>query len=122
MRTERRSRARCRPARRIAVVFRPMVDPVLGWLRSLFIALVLGPCALQPRLSLATDARQPPGVGVGTGSLLIAARKLVDPNFAKTAVVLVEYNQDGALGLIVNRPTKMRLGDLLPASFELDEC
>ena len=47
------------------------------------------------------------------GKLLVAARSLGDPNFEQTVVLLLEYSAEGAVGVIVNRPTKMRLS-LLP--------
>jgi putative transcriptional regulator len=48
------------------------------------------------------------------GKFLIAGRNLVDPNFARTVVLLVEYGPGGALGLVVNRPTPVKLGSVLP--------
>jgi putative transcriptional regulator len=36
-------------------------------------------------------------------------------------VLLIEYDAKGALGLIVNRPTKVQLGDLLPGIEEFKE-
>ena len=38
------------------------------------------------------------------GQLLIASRKLVDPNFFRTVVLLVQHREEGALGLVLNRP------------------
>lgn len=38
------------------------------------------------------------------GQLLIAAPKLQDPNFFRTVVLLVQHNEQGALGVILNRP------------------
>jgi putative transcriptional regulator len=44
---------------------------------------------------------------------LIAMPALSDPNFHHTATFLCEHNDDGALGLVINRPTDLRLGDIL---------
>ncbi|MHB1036752.1 MAG: YqgE/AlgH family protein [Pirellulales bacterium] len=45
------------------------------------------------------------------GHLLIASPKLLDPNFARAVVLIVEHNQQGALGIILNRPMKIALKD-----------
>ena len=38
------------------------------------------------------------------GQFLVAAPKLTDPNFFRSVVLMVQHNDEGALGLIVNRP------------------
>ena len=43
-------------------------------------------------------------MGSLSGHLLVAAAKLNDPNFSRTVVLLVEHDQGGALGLVLNRP------------------
>jgi putative transcriptional regulator len=40
------------------------------------------------------------------GHLLVAAPTLLDPNFFRTVVLIVQHNDDGALGLVLNRPTE----------------
>ncbi len=50
----------------------------------------------------------------GKGMFLVAGRQLQDPNFARSVVLLVDYGEHGAAGVIVNRPTEARLADLLP--------
>lgn len=44
---------------------------------------------------------------------LIAMPAMVDPNFSRTLTYICEHNAEGALGVIVNRPTDMSLGTLL---------
>ena len=39
------------------------------------------------------------------GRLLVATPPLVDPNFDRTVVYMVEHNDQGALGVVINRPT-----------------
>lgn len=39
-----------------------------------------------------------------TGRLLVASPKLVDPNFARTVVLICRHDEEGALGLVLNRP------------------
>ncbi|MCE2527253.1 MAG: YqgE/AlgH family protein [Actinomycetia bacterium] len=48
------------------------------------------------------------------GQLLVASPRLVDPNFARTVVVLLNHDEQGAMGLVVNRPTESPVADHLP--------
>jgi putative transcriptional regulator len=48
------------------------------------------------------------------GMLLIATPPLLDPNFDRTVVLVLEHSEDGALGLVLNRPTDEPVEDLLP--------
>jgi putative transcriptional regulator len=49
------------------------------------------------------------------GSLLIAHPALLDPNFRKTVLFLSKHDaEDGAFGLILNRPAERTVGDVLP--------
>jgi len=45
------------------------------------------------------------------GHLLVAAPQLLDPNFTRTVVLLVQHDENGALGLILNRPLKLTLAE-----------
>jgi putative transcriptional regulator len=47
-----------------------------------------------------------------THHFLIAMPAMVDPNFARTLTWVCEHNDDGALGIVVNRPTDMTLSAL----------
>ena len=40
-------------------------------------------------------------------TLLLSMPQLLDPNFAKTVVLLCDFGSDGAFGLVLNRPTEM---------------
>jgi putative transcriptional regulator len=42
-----------------------------------------------------------------TGSFLVAKPTLHDPSFRRTVVLLLQHNEDGAFGLVVNRPSKV---------------
>ena len=48
------------------------------------------------------------------GVYLVASRNLLDPNFTQTVILLIEYNSQGAVGLIINRETDVRLRKVLP--------
>lgn len=52
--------------------------------------------------------------GLGKGVFLVASESLNDPNFSQTVVLLLEYDENGAVGLIINRPTEILLASLLP--------
>ncbi len=43
----------------------------------------------------------------------MASRNLADPNFAATVVLLVSYDEKGAMGLVINRRTKLPLSRVL---------
>jgi putative transcriptional regulator len=45
--------------------------------------------------------------------LLIAMPTLQDPNFARTVTYICEHGEHGAMGIVVNRPTDLRLSDVL---------
>lgn len=47
------------------------------------------------------------------GQLLIASPQLQDPNFARAVVLMVEHTDQGALGVVLNRPTDKTVADLL---------
>lgn len=47
-----------------------------------------------------------------SNQFLIAMPTLADPNFAQTVTLICEHNAQGALGLIINRPMRMRMADV----------
>ena len=49
-----------------------------------------------------------------TGQLLVASPGLFDPNFRRTVVLVTEHNEDGAAGLVLNRPTEAEVSDVVP--------
>jgi putative transcriptional regulator len=54
-----------------------------------------------------------------TGRFLIAKRSLRDPNFAEAVILLLSYSERGSMGVIINRPTGVRLATALPKIKEL---
>jgi putative transcriptional regulator len=48
------------------------------------------------------------------GKLLVAAPSLADPNFYRTVVFMLDHNDEGAAGLVLNRPSDTELRDALP--------
>ena len=70
---------------------------------------------LANRDSHALGAGPPARIGYRPqrGMFLLAAPRLADPRFAQTVVLLLEYGETGALGLVINRPTQLSLHDAL---------
>ncbi len=52
------------------------------------------------------------------GYFLISEANMLDPNFKRTVVLIIEHNEEGAFGLIVNRKSNIFLSDLLPEFYE----
>jgi putative transcriptional regulator len=48
------------------------------------------------------------------GNLLIASPSLLDPNFKRTVVLITEHSDEGAAGLVINRPSPSAVTDLVP--------
>jgi len=53
------------------------------------------------------------GMEIEPGHLLVATPELRDPNFARTVVLMVDADPDGAVGVILNRPTDVLVGEVL---------
>jgi putative transcriptional regulator len=49
------------------------------------------------------------------GKFLVASHTIADPRFQETVVLLIGYDATGATGLIINRPTKVPLAEMLPS-------
>ncbi|HEX3874497.1 MAG TPA: YqgE/AlgH family protein [Solirubrobacteraceae bacterium] len=47
------------------------------------------------------------------GKLLVASPVLVDPNFARTVVLVAAHDADGALGLVLNRPSTLTVSEVV---------
>lgn len=47
-----------------------------------------------------------------TGHLLIAMPAMQDPNFSRTVTYICEHTEQGALGIVINRPLTMDLGEI----------
>jgi putative transcriptional regulator len=48
------------------------------------------------------------------GKLLIASPALLDPNFARTVVLITEHTSEGAMGVVLNRPSETSVDDVAP--------
>jgi len=47
-----------------------------------------------------------------TNQLLVAMPTLGDPNFSHTVTLICEHTREGALGIVINRPLEMTLGEV----------
>lgn len=51
---------------------------------------------------------------LSAGRLLVATPALGDPNFARAVVLLLDHDEEGSLGVVLNHPTPVEVGDVLP--------
>jgi putative transcriptional regulator len=90
---------------------------------GLLTALLLVPAAARAGLASATgpeSAEQGKShARLARGRFLVANRSLRDPTFFETVVLLVDYDDHGALGVVLNRPTDVPLIAALPEVKEL---
>ncbi len=60
-------------------------------------------------------AGTPDAVSSWSGKLLVATPTLLDPNFRRTVVLLLTHDEDeGALGVVLNRPSATDVAEVLP--------
>ncbi len=50
-----------------------------------------------------------------SGKVLIAGPSLQDPNFQRTVIVMCEHTEEGALGIVYNRPSPITVSEAMPA-------
>ena len=82
---------------------------------AVFLAYPFAPMALPL-------GQNPSGLAAGTleeapsrGRFLIASRELVEPTFARRVVLLLDHDERrGGIGLIINRPSRMPLAQIVP--------
>jgi putative transcriptional regulator len=56
------------------------------------------------------------------GRLLIASPALIDPNFHRTVILVGEHGEEGAMGVVLNRPSETEVAEALPALEDLVEA
>ncbi len=52
--------------------------------------------------------------GGWVGRLLVSTPALLDPNFRRSVVLLLDHDDDGALGVVLDRPLELPVVDVLP--------
>ena len=53
------------------------------------------------------------------GQLLIASPVLEDPNFHRTVILVTEHTDEGAMGVVLNRPSPAEVGEAVPELSDL---
>ena len=85
----------------------------------------LGPKPSRQEFIAAIPKEKPGGPGsreeLAKGKFLVASRRLQDPNFRETVVLLIDYGLDGAMGLVINRPSAVKLTTVFPEIRELKQ-
>lgn len=82
--------------------------------RPLLAALLLLALLLPAPAGAGWPARAAATARLRVGSFLVASRALADPNFREAVILLVDYRATGAIGLIINRPTKIPFAEAIP--------
>jgi putative transcriptional regulator len=49
-----------------------------------------------------------------SGQLLLASPALMDPNFRRTVVLIGVHSEEGAMGVVLNRPSEVTVGEAIP--------
>jgi putative transcriptional regulator len=80
-------------------------------MRALWVRLLVLGCLLAPGWPLAQQGLP------ANGLFLIAKPTLVDPNFAKTVVLVTQTEDASTVGVIVNRPSNLALSQFLSPEF-----
>ncbi|QBJ96477.1 YqgE/AlgH family protein [Rhodococcus sp. ABRD24] len=60
------------------------------------------------------DRTAPAQPTVRPGSLLVSSTDLTEPTFRRTVVYVIEHNDAGSLGVVLNRPSETSVQEVLP--------
>lgn len=78
---------------------RTALSGVLAWAAAAALGLAAAPLAAQT---------------IGSGTLLVASPQLTDVNFARAVVLVLRHDENGTLGVVLNRPTNVAPATVLP--------
>ena len=81
-----------------------MIEETLRRLVACLAAAAFAGSAVQP---LAAQS-------IGNGTLLIASPELTEPSFARAVVLVLRHDDNGTLGIVVNRPTNLEPAKVFP--------
>ena len=82
------------------------------WVGVMFLATIISVVPLRGTAGGATVklVQQP----LHRGVILVANESLRDPRFARSVILITDHSEDGAAGVILNRPTMVRVVDAIP--------
>jgi putative transcriptional regulator len=72
-----------------------------------------GPMPIEPFSAFEPYGGRPPPEALA-GHLLVATPRLVDPNFSRRVVLVLDHGDHGALGVVIDRPGGVAVRELLP--------
>lgn len=102
-----------------------LILPATAFLIPHSAAETAGPDLTGQGFNAAIPKEKPGGPGsreeLAKGKFLVASRRLQDPNFRETVVLLIDYGLDGAMGLVINRPSAVKLATVFPDIKELKQ-
>jgi len=75
---------------------------------------ILGIVAVTGLLFSTSRLPAQPAASLGKGRLIVASEGLLDPNFDRTVVLLLDHGEAGSMGIVLNRPSRARLDRILP--------
>jgi putative transcriptional regulator len=73
--------------------------------------LLIAAATLCSAAGLAAQSQKPEDLA--PGKILVTARSSPDPMFAESVILLVNYDESGALGLMLNSPTEIHISEAL---------
>jgi putative transcriptional regulator len=90
-----------------------------GLCTALLLLPALARAGTSSRVGVVPERPSNPHTRLARGKFIVANRSLEDPTFFQAVVLLVDYDDNGALGVVVNRPTDVPLTAALPEVKEL---
>src|SRR3954462_3616883 len=72
------------------------------------------PAGSSRRLLPARSGSSPREMNSLQGKLLVSSPALVDPNFRRTVVLITHHDDEGAMGLVLTRPSEVRVAGAVP--------
>jgi len=89
---------------------------------GLIAAVIVGGASAAAAAPGSTARNPPAGRSRSTqGRFLVATDSLQDPNFSRTVILMLSHEAGGAMGVIINRPSEVRLTEAVPALEDVRE-